>query len=415
MKRALPWLAAAVVVALLASGLWRGLKTQQQRQQALAQAEQAKAQAVYQLAASDAITVAPQTLVLSLPISGTVQAVHTAIIKARIAGELQQLQLREGDPVQAGQVVARVDSTESQARLAQAQQQADAARAQQDIQQRQYDNNRALANQGFISATALESSQSQLQAAQANYQAARSAADVLRKNLSDTVLRSPIQGQVARKWVSNGEKVGPDANVLEIVDLRELELQAQMPAADSLQLRLGQTAQLQVDGSGQTVSAQVARINPQADASSRSVTVYLRIAPPAAPAGAAAPALRQGLYLQGQLATGELQTLAVPLAAVRTDKPEPYVQLLSPNGGSGERSDTLRVQHQPVVLGARSQRDGKTWVAVTQGLQAGQRILGGQVGQLRAATPVRLAPAPDAAPKHAPKSAAPPPSALPAS
>nr|WP_312990159.1 efflux RND transporter periplasmic adaptor subunit [Comamonas koreensis] len=402
MKRILPWLAAAVVIALLASGLWRGLKTQQQRQQALAQAEQAKAQAVYQLAASDAITVAPQTLVLSLPISGTVQAVHTAIIKARIAGELQQLQLREGDPVQAGQVVARVDSTESQARLAQAQQQADAARAQQDIQQRQYDNNRALANQGFISATALESSQSQWQAAQANYQAARSAADVLRKNLSDTVLRSPIQGQVARKWVSNGEKVGPDANVLEIVDLRELELQAQMPAADSLQLRLGQTAQLQVDGSGQTISAQVVRINPQADANSRSVTVYLRIAQPAPSAGVAAPALRQGLYLQGQLATGELQTLAVPLAAVRTDKPEPYVQLLSPNAGSGEPSDTLRVQHQPVVLGARSQRDGKTWVAVTQGLQAGQRILGGQVGQLRAATPVRLAPGPAPLPTATP-------------
>ncbi|MDR2329578.1 MAG: efflux RND transporter periplasmic adaptor subunit, partial [Comamonas sp.] len=240
-----------------------------------------------------------------------------------------------------------------------------------------------------ISATALDSSQSQWQAAQANYQAARSAADVLRKNLSDTVLRSPIQGQVARKWVSNGEKVGPDANVLEIVDLRELELQAQMPAADSLQLRLGQTAQLQVDGSGQTISAQVVRINPQADANSRSVTVYLRIAPPAAPAGTAAPALRQGLYLQGQLATDQVQTIAVPLAAVRTDKPEPYVQLLSPQGASGA---SLQVQHQPVVLGPRSQRQGKTWVAIRQGLQAGQRILGGQVGQLREATPVRLAP-----------------------
>ncbi|QMV74007.1 efflux RND transporter periplasmic adaptor subunit [Comamonas piscis] len=389
MKRALPWLAAAVVAVLLASGLWRGWKTQQNRQQALAQAEQAKAQAVYQLAPSDAISVAPQTLLLSLPISGTVKAVNTAIIKARIAGELQQLQLREGDPVQAGQVVARVDSTESQARLAQAQQQADAAHAQQDIQQRQYDNNRALANQGFISATALESSQSQWQAAQSNYQAARSAADVLRKNLSDTVLRSPIQGQVARKWVSNGEKVGPDANVLEIVDLRALELQAQMPAADSLQLRLGQMAQLQVDGSGQPISAEVVRINPQADANSRSVTVYLRIAAPAASATAAAPALRQGLYLQGQLVTGQVQTIAIPLAAVRTDKPEPYVQLLSAQGESGE---SLRVQHQPVVLGARSQRDGATWVAVTQGLQAGQRILGGQVGQLREATPVRLAP-----------------------
>ncbi|MEF9965429.1 MAG: efflux RND transporter periplasmic adaptor subunit [Comamonas sp.] len=398
MKRALPWLAAAVVAVLLASGLWRGWTTQQHRQAALAQAEQAKAQAVYQLAASDALTVATQTLALSLPISGTVQALHSATIKARIAGELQQLQLREGDPVQAGQVIARVDSTESQARLAQAQQQADAARAQQDIQQRQYDNNRALADQGFISSTALASSQSQWQAAQSNYQAARSAADVLKKNLSDTVLRSPIQGQVARKWVSNGEKVGPDANVLEIVDLRELELQAQMPAADSLQLHLGQTAQLQVDGSGQPISAQVVRINPQADTNNRSVTVYLRITTPAASATAAAATLRQGLYLQGQLATDQVQTIAIPLAAVRTDKPEPYVQLLSPQVGSGE---SLRVQHQPVVLGARSQRDGTTWVAVTQGLQAGQRILGGQVGQLREATPVRLAPAPAALPAPA--------------
>lgn len=62
------------------------------------------------------------------------------------------------------------------------------------------DNNRALAAQGFISPTALQASQSQWQAAQSNYQAALSAADVLKKILSDTVLRSPIAGQVAKKW-----------------------------------------------------------------------------------------------------------------------------------------------------------------------------------------------------------------------
>ena len=146
------------------------------------------------------------------------------------------------------------------------------------------------------------------------------------------------------------------------------------------------------------ISAQVVRINPQADTNNRSVTVYLRITTPAASATAAAATLRQGLYLQGQLATDQVQTIAIPLAAVRTDKPEPYVQLLSPQVGSGE---SLRVQHQPVVLGARSQRDGTTWVAVTQGLQAGQRILGGQVGQLREATPVRLAPEPAALPAPA--------------
>ena len=399
MKKAVPWTIAAIVVLLLASGVWRGLRTQQERKDALAAAEQAKAQAVYQLADSDVVMVQQHALPLTLPISGTVQAVHTATVKARIAGEIQQLALREGDAVQAGQVVARVDSTESQARLAQAQQQADAARAQRDIQQRQYDNNRALVDKGFISPTALQTSQSQWQAAQSNYQAALAAADVLKKNLSDTVLRSPIAGQVARKWVNNGEKVGPDAPVLEVVDLRQLELAAQLPPADSLQVQVGQKARLQVDGSSLPIAADVVRISPQADASSRSVGIYLRLAKapyvstainneaPPATATATTPALRQGLYLQGRLAVGEVRALAIPLPAVRTDKPEPYVQLLHAQG------DVWRVQHQPVSLGERATEDATTWVAVTQGLASGQRILNGQVGQLREGTVVRLAPA----------------------
>ena len=387
MKKAIPWAIGALVLGLVASGVWRGMHTQQARQDALAQAEKAKAEAVYQLASSDVVSVATRQLPISLPISGTVQAVNTATIKARVAGEIQQLTLREGDSVSAGQVVARVDSTESQARLAQAQQQADAARAQRDIQQRQYDNNRALVDQGFISATALQSSQSQLQAAQSNYQAALSAADVLKKTLSDTVLKSPISGQVAKKWVSNGEKVGPDAQVLEVVDLTQLELKAQLSPGDSLQVQVGQRATLRVAGSEQSILAQVARINPEADAASRSIGAYLRLArDQSAPTATQSIAnLRQGLYLQGSLQVGEVNALAVPLSAVRTDKPEPYVQLLQPAG------DHFVVRHQPVSLGQRAVLDSTSWVAVSQGVQASQQLLSGQVGQLRDGTLVRIA------------------------
>ncbi|MEG0922125.1 MAG: efflux RND transporter periplasmic adaptor subunit [Comamonas sp.] len=391
MKKWLPWIIAAIALGLLGGGIWRGLRTQQERKEALALAEQAKAQAVYQLAVSDVVTISQQLLPLTLPISGTVQAVNTATIKARVAGELQQLSLREGDNVQAGQVIARVDGTESTARLAQARQQADAARAQRDIQQRQYDNNRALVDQGFISATALQASQSQLQSAQSNYQAALSAADVLKKTLNDTVLRSPIAGQVAKKWVSNGEKVGPDAPVLDVVDLRQLELIVQLSPADSLQVQVGQHAQMQVDGSLQTVQAQVARINPAANSASRSVTIYLRIKNGSADdsannlLAASAQPLRSGLYLQGRLALGSVQALAIPLSAVRTDKPEPYVQLMMPQG------DRYVVRHQTVSLGERILRDGVTWVVITQGLAAQQQVLSGQVGQLREGSLVGLA------------------------
>jgi len=103
--------------------------------------------------------------------------------------------------------VARIDPTEARARLRQAQQQADAAKSQVDINQRQYNNNRALVDQGFISATALVTSQASLEAAQSSYQAAVSAADVARKALEDTVLKSPISGLVAQRLAQPGERV----------------------------------------------------------------------------------------------------------------------------------------------------------------------------------------------------------------
>ena len=80
----------------------------------------------------------------TLPFTGTLKAVHSAAVKARVAGELRELELREGDPVRAGQLLARIDATEALARVQQAEQQALASEAQQGIAQRQHDNNQAL-------------------------------------------------------------------------------------------------------------------------------------------------------------------------------------------------------------------------------------------------------------------------------
>ena len=369
-KRWVVWLVVALVVALVGAAVWRALAKRQAQQRALATASAPAAQSRVTVAPDELWTVARRTLVLGVPVSGTLHAVNSATVKARVAGELQGLVLREGDSVRAGQEVARIEAVEMQARLRQAQQQADAARAQADIGQRQFDNNRALVDQGFISRTALQTSQASLQAAQATYQAALAGADVARKSLLDTVLRSPISGHVTARLAQNGERVGVDARILEVVDLSRMEVEALLGPADSVQVRVGQTARLYIEGdssSAATFNATVARINPSAQAGSRAVPVYLTVDS----AQSGLPALRQGLFVQGQLETGSAQVLAVPLDAVRTDKPAPYVQLAQQG----------RVLHLNVQPGARSRGDGQTLVAA-EGLQEGMQVLTGRVGAL---------------------------------
>lgn len=177
-RRSIKWLVIGLVVLLLAAGLFRALSARKAQQEAVAQASQQKLQAVVELAPTDVVKAQQRELAQGLPVSGSLRAVNSAVVKARIAGELQGLTVREGDAVKAGQLIARIDATESQARVQQAQQQADAARSQIDIAQRQYDNNKALMDQGFISKTALDTSLNNLQSAQANYKAAAANVDL---------------------------------------------------------------------------------------------------------------------------------------------------------------------------------------------------------------------------------------------
>lgn len=368
MKPWMKWTLAGLVAALLVAGTLRTLSARHARQVAL-EAQQAaeKTQVSIVLAASDLVQVRSLELQQTVLISGPIKAVNTALVKARVPGELRDLTVREGDTVRAGQVLARIDPTESDARLRQARQQAAAAKAQAAIAQRNFDNNQALVAQGFISSTALASSQASLDAARASYQAAQSGADLAAKALDDTVLRAPIAGQISQRLVQPGERVPVDTRIVEIVDNRQLELEASLNAADSLLVKMGQSAQLTLDGTHQVIHAKVVRINPSASVGSRAVLIYLALKPDAN--------LRHGLFSQGNLNVGALTTLALPLSAVRTDKPQSYVQLVSQN----------QVQHANVTLGVRGDLAGVTMVAVT-GVPEGSVVIDGTVGSLRVGT-----------------------------
>lgn len=371
MKPWIKWTSAALAVAVLA-GVGLRLAASNKAKKTTLEAQQAALQVPVrlELAPGDLIQARTLDLTRSLPVSGPIKAVNSAFVKARVAGELQGLTVREGDRVQAGQFLARVDATEYQARTRQAQQQAESAKAQVDIARRSFDNNRKLVDQGFISQTALESSSASLAAAEASYRAAMAAADIARKSLDDTVLRAPITGQVAQRLAQPGERVAIDARVLEVVDLNRLEVEASLAAADSIGVQVGQAVRLNVEGSNRSLTGKVARINPSAVAGSRSVLAYLSLD--------TTEGLRQGLFAQGSIAVGVSRALAVPVSTIRTDKPLPYVQWVQDN----------KVAHQTVTLGERGEADGVPMVAVT-GLAEGSQVLSGAVGALRAGTAIK--------------------------
>jgi RND family efflux transporter MFP subunit len=374
MNRSVKFTLAVLVIGALALGL-RLVQGRRSDAAAASPATSAAASApvpALDLRAGDLVTAQMADLSRTQALSGSVRAVSTAIVKAKVAGELRHLGPREGDSVRAGQVVGDIDATEFELRVRQAVQQAEAARAQVDIARRQLDNNRALVAQGFISATALDTSVANHAAAQASLQAALATADLARKAQADTVLKSPISGTVSQRLAQPGERVAVDARVLEVVDLSRLELEAALPAADAGTLRAGATAELRVEGLPDPVTAQVVRLNPATQAGTRAVLVYLSLQP--------APGLRVGLFARGTVALEQRRVLSLPLSAVRLDDALPYVVVLD---GSALRRRTVKT-------GARGLVDRIESVEITDGLRDGDRILRGSLGTVRDGTPARL-------------------------
>jgi len=387
MTRRSRWILAGLALLLVLLGLGgRWLLVRKQAAAAAAAALPASAAAALplELAASDVATAQRSELVAMLAVSGGLKAVDSAIVKARVAAEVLQLTVREGDRVTAGQLIGRLDDTEFKWRLKQAEDQAASAQAQLEIAQRTQSNNQALVDQGFISKTALDTSVSSANGASSSLQAALAAAELARKAVKDCEIRAPLTGLVSQRLVQPGERVSLDARIVEIVDLSRIELEAAVSPEDVLAVRVGQSAQVQIDGLAEPVPAKVVRINPGTQSGTRAVMTYLQLQPGPGLAG-----LRQGLFARGQIELQRKQALVVPASAVRFDQARPYVLVLMNDKAVGKAA------LKPVQLGARGDVvfNGRSEAAVEMlsGVSEGDTVLRGSVGALREGTPLKLA------------------------
>ncbi len=381
-----PALRRGVVVALLFAAALAAAWWLRERRAGAPPAPVAAAPAVpaLELGEPDVVRVRRLELARGVDVAGGLRAVDTAFVKARVPGEVLAVAVREGDAVRRGQALVRIDPTEFDWRVRQAEHTADAARAQLDIARRALDNNRALVAQGFISATALDTSVANHAAAQANQNAALAAVELARKARADATLVAPIDGVVAQRLVQPGERVPVDARLIEIVDTSRIELEAAVPPADAAALRVGAAARLSVDGLPAPVLARVARINPSAQPGSRAVLAYLALPPQ--------PALRPGLFARGRVELDRRVVVAVPASALREDRPRPYV-VLAEGARAVLRTVTPGFRGHPTA-----DDDGADeWVELVDGPPEGTLLVAGSVGPVREGTPLAWTPAAPAA------------------
>ncbi len=323
------------------------------------------------------VTAEPVELRQLLQVSGTLRAVDLATVKSKVAGDVREVLVREGEAVRAGQVVARIDPTEYEARVAQARGNLNNARAQLEIAIKTRDNNLALVEQGFISRNAFDNSAHQYEAARASVEASQGALDIVRKSLNDTVLRAPISGLVSVRYAQPGEKLPADSKLLDIVNLQKLELEAAVPASDIAQVAIGQAVEVRVEGQAGTFQGKVVRINPATQAGSRAVPVYIQLTNPQ-------NQLRVGMFAEAQLVLGSrADVLALPQTAIRKDGSGSYV--FTVDGG--------KIARRPVTTGASGLGDNEPRTEILSGLDSGAQVVRTDMGILQPGTPVRIAPA----------------------
>jgi membrane fusion protein (multidrug efflux system) len=309
-----------------------------------------------------------------LPLSGSLRAVNQAAVKARVGGDVREVLVREGEAVRAGQVLVRMDTSDYQARVDQARGALLATRGQLDIATKARDNNKALLEKGFISKNAFDNAASQLDIARANAESAKGALDVAQKALVDTVIRAPISGLVSSRLVQPGEKVSPDNRLLDVVDLHQMEMEASVPAADIMNVSLGQDVQVRVEGLAAPLTGKVARINPSTQSGSRSILVYIQIDNPQG-------VLRVGMFGEARLTLAKkTNVLTIPQSALQADAGNTYVYAI----------ETGKLVPKTVTLGLRGHDDEGPAVEIVKGLENGAQIVKTNLGTLRAGTAVRF-------------------------
>jgi RND family efflux transporter MFP subunit len=336
--------AGALVVLLVAGGLAGTIARQVSRKAAQDKASAPLPAVALQFTSADLTHVEAKPLSRWLHVSGTLQPVRQAIVKAKVAGEVREVTVREGDSVRAGQVLARLDTADLESRLADRAGALQSARAQLALADKTRAMNLRLLHDRFISQNAFDGTESSFSVAQGNVKSAEAQVQLARNALNDALARSPLSGSVARRHVQPGEKVPMEAPLVTVVDLSDLEVQALVPAVDVPELSIGMPVSFSVDGFGERrFTGRIQRINPSTEPGTRAILVYVSL--PNSDAS-----LRGGMFATGRVAlAASTPAPSLPMSAVRSEAGQSYVWVIEHD----------RLVKRVVLTGRRDETTGR--------------------------------------------------------
>jgi RND family efflux transporter MFP subunit len=319
------------------------------------------------------IAVAANGSIMTGPsISGTLEPDREAVLRAQVSGSVLQTYADQGQTVNAGTVLARIDASGIQDAYASARAGLVSARNAADVAAKDLARNETLLAAGAIAERDIDQSRRASIAAHAALEDANSRLASAEKAYRSTTVTAPFSGVVSERPVSAGDVVQPGTALFTVVDPSSMRLEASVPAEQLASIRIGVPVNFTVSGyPGRQFVGRITRINPTADPTTRQVRIYVSIPNEGR-------SLVGGLFANGRISTATKMGLVVPQSAVDVRGTIPSVM----------RVKQGKVEKVQVQIGL-TDKTSET-IEVLSGLQAGDTLLLGAAQGITPGTLIRI-------------------------
>jgi len=294
---------------------------------------------------------------------GTLQPKEETQVSSRILGTVLSVDVREGDPVQEGDILVELDRRELTARVEQASQASAAAKAGLEEARSTFERMSALAERGVVAAAELDRARAALESTQAQLRRARQLVEEAETARSHATLRAPISGRVIHRLVEPGDTATPGSPLLHLYNPNALRLEAHVRESLAAGLSPGDRLEARIDALDRILPATVDEMVPAADPGSRSFLVKTTVP--------ARPGLYPGMFGRLLIPTGMVEHVSVPVSALRRVGQLEYVLVAGDTGALRRYVRAGVARHNGRVEVLSGLRPGEQVVLPPEGVESG--------------------------------------------